>query len=233
VTRNGIDPSRFDKKVERNKYKCVNSSSPDRSWPVLLDCWPHIKALVPNAELHLYYGFENWKKVAAGYAGQPELIAQLEQQIKNMSAMGVVYHGRINQNELANEFLSAGAWIFPSWFVETSCISAMEAHAAGLRMITSGIGALNETVGIRGVLIDGNWVSMEYKEQFIQSVVRALRENDGSDRIALQAYAKEHFSLDRLAKDWEQMFATLISQKITVSKSKQPLKAYKPTKAYR
>lgn len=228
VTRNGIDLTRFDKKVERNRYKCMNSSSPDRSWPILLDCWPHIKALVPKAELHLMYGFDNWKKVAAGYAGQPELIARLEQQIKEMSAMGVVYHGRVSQQKLAEEFLSAGAWIFPTWFVETSCISAMEAQAAGLRMITSSIGALNETVGPRGIRIDGEWTSPEYKRAFIDHVVAALRHEDNADRDGLQKYAKEHFGSDQLAKDWEKMFVNMIEKK-----KADPVVPYYPTSQYR
>ena len=50
TTRNGIDLSRFTKQVVRNKYRAVNSSSPDRSWPILLECWPKIKERVPQAE---------------------------------------------------------------------------------------------------------------------------------------------------------------------------------------
>lgn len=228
TTRNGVDLNRFDKQVKRNRFKCINSSSPDRSWPVLLSCWPHIKARVPKSELHLFYGFDNWKKVAVGYPGQPEFIASLEAQILSMKSMGVEYHGRVNQETLANEFLSAGVMLFPSWFSETFFIGGAEAQAAGLRIITSSIAAINETVGDRGVRIDGEWTSEQYQRRFIDEAVKALTEEDNSDRLISQQYAKDHFCLDQLAKDWEKMFFELIEKKKT-----NPVVPYYPTRQYR
>lgn len=228
VTRNGIDLTRFDKKLNRNKFRVVNSSSPDRSWPVLFECWPEIKAKVPKAELHLFYGFKNWEHSAKYYPGQPELIAQLKQQIKALERQGVVYHDRVNQDQLAEEFLQSGCWIHPTWFSETSCISAMEAQAAGLRIITSSIAALNETVGSRGTLIGGDWISTEYKKQFFDAVVAAMNKNDGSDRVALQQFARANFGLDGLAQEWMQMFHSLIEQK-----KQYPLVPYQPSVEYR
>ena len=124
VTRNGIDLKRFDKKIERNRFKVVNSSSPDRSWLVLLECWKKIKERVPKAELHLFYGFKNLEYIAKIDKSHADLMIYLKQQIKEMVAWGVVYHDRINQDELATQFLSAGVWAHPTWFTETSCSPA-------------------------------------------------------------------------------------------------------------
>jgi glycosyltransferase involved in cell wall biosynthesis len=227
-TRNGIDLSRFEKSVPRNRFKAVNSSSPDRSWPILLDIWPQIKEQVPEGELHLYYGFKNWEASAKFYPGQPELIASLKQKIKDMAPMGVVYHDRINQEELAKEFLSAGVLLYPTWFTETSYLGGMEAQAAGLRIVSSSIAALNETVADRGVLLPGEWTSPEYKEKFVQVTVKALNDPANNDRNDLQRYAKEHFGLDTLAKDWEAMFHDLIETMKT-----NPIVPYYPTTQYR
>src|SRR5205823_3803872 len=108
-----------------------------------------IKKQVPQAELHLYYGFKNWEYSAQFDPKQMDLINRLKQQISDMKSLDVVYHDRVNQQQLAEEFLSAGVWLYPTWFSETSCISAMEAQAAGVRMITSNIAALKETAGNR------------------------------------------------------------------------------------
>ncbi len=228
VTRNGIDLSRFDKKLPRNKFRAVNSSSPDRSWPVLLECWSEIRKRIPKAELHLYYGFKNWEYSAQFIPGHPELIQLLKSKIENMKSEGVVYHDRVSQETLAEEFLRSGCWIYPTWFSETSCISAMEAQAAGLRMITSSIAALNETVSDRGVLIDGNWDTPEYKNKFINSVVEAMQRNDGSDRVVLQKYAQEHFGFDTLAQEWDHMFQSLMDKL-----KNEPIIPYMPTVNYR
>lgn len=227
VTRNGIDLNRFKNKVSRNKFKVVNSSSPDRSWPILLEVWGDIKKQVPQAELHLFYGFKNWEASAPSFPGQMDLINSLKNKINELKSQGVVYHDRVNQEKLAEEFLSAGVWAYPTWFTETSCITAMEAQAAGLGIVTSSIAALNETVANRGTLIDGDWTTKPYKDKFVECVVNAMN-NNNSDRIKLQQYAKEHFDLDKLAEDWEKMFYSLIDEV-----KKNPIVPYYPTTPYR
>lgn len=228
VTRNGIDLSLFSKSVKRNRFKCVNSSSPDRSWPILLEVWPQIKKQIPQAELHLYYGFKNWEFSAQHNKLQSDLITRLKNQIKELEPLGVVYHDRVSKEVLAEEFLSAGCWIHPTWFTETSCITAMEAQAAGLRMVTSSIAALNETVSERGILIDGDWTSIEYKDKFIQSVIKSINNYSESDRLNLQQYAKQKFGLDSLAQDWSNMFAQLIDEV-----KSHPMIPYQPTNPYK
>jgi len=228
VTRNGIDLNRFNKNIVRNKYKVVNSSSPDRSWPVLLECWKFIKQAVPQAELHLFYGFKNWEFAAKFDQKQADLIERLKKQIKELEPLGVVYHDRVSQEQLAKEFLSAGVWAHPTWFTETSCITAMEAQAAGLRIVTSSIAALNETVADRGVLIDGDWTSQDYIVKFMNSVITAMKSDDNSDREQLQSYAKENFGLDDLANDWNKMFYELIEEVKT-----NPISPYQPLQPYR
>ncbi len=95
-------------------------------------------------------------------------------------------------------------------------------------MITSYIGALNETVANRGILIDGNWTSPEYKEKFIDSVVEAMNKEDESDRSLLHQYAIENFGLDQLSQEWETMFYDLIEELKT-----NPITPYMPTIGYK
>lgn len=221
TTRNGIDASsRFENKdVIKKMYRCINASSPDRSWPVLLDMWPQIRKQVPDAELHLYYGFDNWKKGAANDSAQLALIGRLEKQIDSLGSQGVVYHGRVNQEELALAYLTAGVWVYPTWFSETSCISAMEAQAAGCHLITSPIAALTETCQVNTTFIEGEWTSKEYQDNFIKATVKAIKH---------KAKAKApDFSLDALAAEWEQMFVQLLEEKKT-----NPIIPYQPTKGY-
>jgi len=209
-TRNGIDLTRFDKKVERNPHRAVFSSSPDRGVQVACSIWPLVRERVPGAELHIYYGFQTWE--ACADAEQLELIKSLKQLIKDYETAGVTFHGRVSQKMLAEEYLKSGVWAYPTWFAETSCISAMEAHAAGLRMVTSPIAALNETVGDRGTLIPGNWLSWDYQSKFIDAVVQAMQKTDDSDREILKAYARDNFSWFSLATEWNDMFREVIEE---------------------
>lgn len=229
MTHNAIDLLRFSNvnAIKRDKFKCINSSSPDRSWAILLTVWPKIKEQVPEATLTLAYGFKNWEYAAQFDQLQKNLIQRLKDEIKLLEPLGVRFIGRVNQKELAEEFLSAGCWVYPTWFNETSCISAQEATAAGLRMITSNIGALQTTVGDRGVLLDGTWTSAEYQNKFIEHTVAALKREGDEDREKLQKYAKENFCLDKLAQEWDKMFVDLMKEKET-----NPLVPYQPTARY-
>lgn len=218
TTRNGIDLERFNSKnIHRNQMKCINSSSPDRSWPILLEIWPEILKQVPEAELHLFYGFDNWKKMAVNDRLQLDLIERLEKQIKETPR--VYYHGRVNQTELAEHYMNSSVWVHPTWFTETSCITAMEAQAAGLHIVTSNLAALKETVKNVGAgeLIDGEWTSPEYKQKFINATVRSLRSN-------IRDYNLDVFDLNTLAVEWNDMFYNLIEDK--------KILPYVPSRAY-
>ena len=206
VTRNGIDLRRFEGDRTRDAHRAIYSSSPDRGLQVALETWPEIRARVPDAALHVFYGFNNWEPFAD--EGQRRLIAHLKKLLAETE--GVHYHGRQPQDVLAEEFLKSGVWAYPTWFSETSCITAMEAQAAGLRIVTSPIAALGETVGSRGTLIPGSWTSVAYKEKFVTEVAAAMLKDGDEDRQILRRYAHEHFGWDSLAKDWEKKFQDLL-----------------------
>ena len=230
VTRNGIDPALFNSPAQtfsRNPHRAIYSSSPDRGLDTLLDCWPIVRRSVPNAELHVYYGFDNWEKGAASFGGnadnQTRRIEHLKAKLERTA--GVVMHGRVGKVELAQAFLSSGVWTYPTEFTETSCISAMEAQAAGCRIITTPIAALNETVSNRGQLIHGGPSDPSFVERFSAAVVSAMLDGQRvpDDRALLAKYARENFALDSLAEDWDKILRELHTEM-----SERVLPAYYP-----
>ncbi len=213
VTRNGVDAQRFAGKEKRNPRRAIYSSSPDRGLETLLDVWPVVRRSIPDAELHCFYGFDNWQKAAELSNNQNELkqVRFLAEKIKRTA--GVVMHGRVNQAELAREFMKSGVWAYPTGFTETSCITAMEAQAAGCRIVTSPLAALSETVGQRGQLVPG-FGTPGFVDEFAAAVVVAMAETIGTraadDREALARYARENFGLDELAREWETMLLEIL-----------------------
>lgn len=222
VTRNGIDLARFDASGPRKPKRVVYSSSPDRGLTTLLEMWPAILAEEPEAELHAFYGLDNWEKAVAlnQYGDHPWLSGNALRRLKHQlrTVPRVTMHGRVNQTQLAREFLMSGVLAYPTWFAETSMIGAAEAQAAGLYIVTTPLAALNETVADRGIRVPGGWdqprgPSKSEREEFIRAVVRAIRgEGQPRTRERLQAYAVEHFGLDELAKDWDRMLRELLTE---------------------
>lgn len=214
VTRNGIDLDRFanDGKnyTARTPRRAIYSSSPDRGLALLLDVWPEIRAEVPDAELVVAYGFEGWER-AAGRTGDPHhhyLIESMKRRMREKP--GIDYVGRVDQKQLARMMCSVGVWTLPGWFDETSCIGAMEAQAAGCRIVASKRAALIETVGHNGALIEGDWLSQDYRAAYVDAMVEALRDDGIAKRAAAQNTARDRFAWSGVVTEWNAMFRELL-----------------------
>ncbi len=93
VSRDGVDISRFSHDVKRERGRMIYSSSPDRGLDVLLHALPRIRKEVPDASVHVFYGFENWEKACAMRGNKAEL-AWMGRIKASLDDPGVVYHGR-------------------------------------------------------------------------------------------------------------------------------------------
>jgi len=122
VTRNGIDTSLYAREPRKEGNRLIFSSSPNRGLDVLLEYLPEIEAQVPDVELHVYYGFKNWRRAAemSHDEAQLRLIGDFEARIR--SSKHVVWHDRVSQRELAQAQLASKIWAYPTAFSETSCL---------------------------------------------------------------------------------------------------------------
>ena len=122
----------------RKKVRLCFTSTPWRGLDILLDAWELIKP--NNCELHIFssckiYGQE-FGKNDVNYEHLYERCTTLP---------GVVYRGNIPNFELRKELPTFDILAYPNTFEETSCIAVIEALSAGLRVVTSNLGALPET----------------------------------------------------------------------------------------
>jgi glycosyltransferase involved in cell wall biosynthesis len=178
--RNGIVRRWFQEgDAPERESRVVYSSSPDRGGDVILECWPRVREQVPDAELVLTYSrwFDLCAQMFAHAQGQLKRIGELLEQ------PGVHrIEGGLGQMALAHLLRTSQVWAHPSYytpgaakFEETSCISAMEAQAAGCVVVASNWGALTETVQ-HGTLVDGDPRDPDgsWRHQFVQAIVRGL-----------------------------------------------------------
>jgi len=199
---NGLDLSRYDgaPSIEKDPYKLIYSSSPDRGLLTLLYQFPVLKKKFPKLTLHVFYGFENWEK-AIKQRGSKDEQDHMNAILKLMKQDGVIYGGRISQKRLAAEQLSAALWVYPTFFTETFCLTAIESMYAGAVPITTRVAALETTVPDDCGIKDTN------VERFIDHVT-GLIENS----TRLQTYrrkGRQHaasFSWDNTVDNWLKMF---------------------------
>jgi glycosyltransferase involved in cell wall biosynthesis len=223
VTTNGIDLSRYHEPPVKIGNRLIYSSSPDRGLSLLLELFPAIKEQVPDVELHVYYGFDNYEAIIERNGHDSQLqeyarreIAMIREAMAN--TRGVIYHGRVGQRELAKAQLASKVAPYPTHFKETSCITMMENQAAGCTPVTTELAALPETIH-HGFLLKPPNTAEAYKDAFVKRVVWCLtheKERAGmAGRGRVEAF-KLH-SWKRVAEEWDDMFAHMFDPSSTRS----------------
>jgi glycosyltransferase involved in cell wall biosynthesis len=209
VSRNGINVSQFSAAghIQRDPYKCVYASSPDRGLDVLLDIWENVSRRVEDAHLHVFYGFTHtYDKL---HANNDRMIEYKEKILRRVESMkSVHYHGKVNHAELHEHFMSAGLWLYPTHFTEISCITAMKAQAAGMIPVCTTLAALDETVQY-GYKVDFP-IQDERAVQAFQNVSVGLltnHEKQEKQRQEMMKWSKDFYSWENVAKEWSEDFA--------------------------
>jgi len=203
VTSNGLDFTRFEKKIEKDLYSMIYSSSPDRGLEVLLDLFPHVKTQVPEVTLDIYYGFENFQN--------QEYVAKLMERIN--STEGITYHGRVGQDEVAEAFQRSTIWAYPTWFEETYCITALEAMIGGSIVLSSDYWGLKDTVKEGGILLPmpqgkNTVFTKEYREKWVTECIRLLKDKEYQELWREKGKKRvERFTWEAVAKQWHIYFS--------------------------
>ena len=206
ITGNGINPEQFNKKTERNPYRLIYTSSYDRGLHCLLQMWPEIKKQVPEAELHIFYGWHTWD----GVHKDNKQMMNLKKRIMEMfNQSGVYEHGRVSQERIIEEYLKSAIWAYPTEFGEISCISAMKAQALGAIPVTTNYAALDETVKY-GVKLPYSDIYSNEKAQkeYVKAIVDLLKNPKKQEEIRKEMvfWARERFNWDGVAQQFHEEF---------------------------
>lgn len=186
-------------------------SAPGRGLDHLLFAFATIRVSLPDATLAIYSDQKIYQigSEKDEYSVYYELARALP---------GVEYFGSVPQAELASAMSQADYWIYPTTFVETSCIVMMEAGCAGLGLITSDVGALPETGGSFATLLNPGTTRTGWIKTFAQGVIERVHA-DRADPVAARARREEtsrHFragTWDVRAREWTEMLAALVAGK--------------------
>jgi glycosyltransferase involved in cell wall biosynthesis len=141
ITRNGISPEKFEELTTglKEKGKVIFSSSPDRGLERAIKVMDEVIKECPWATLHVYYGFDNMLKMKLDDA-----VNRMRKLIEDRPY--VKFHGNIRQTELVKEMATAEVWLYPTNFLETFCITALEALACKAFPIVRAWGGLKDTL---------------------------------------------------------------------------------------
>ena len=203
--RNGIDPDLW-KDVDfskKNPNKIVFSSSPDRGLDRCIEIVKRAREKNPKLELHLFYGFDNMRKMGMGSDAD-----QLEAFIAAHSDF-VKYHGNVSKKELIGHFIESAVWLYPANFIETFCITGLEALASKCYPMVRNMGALPYTLSdalVKGQawMTDINARDEESFQYWADELVRAVEEERWKRiEFDIQSHSWENVTKELIDKIWQ------------------------------
>lgn len=216
ITRNGIDLVRQLYRDEKKEKKIIFCSSPERGFISAVTAFRKSQLEKDGWKLHLFYGFgKTWKQMAATlrYQHVPDLgidtdvYAYADMCSACVDNETVIGRGRVGWDVMAQEMKTGSIWLYPTVFDEISCVSAMEAMAAGNALVTTLHGALAETCKDYPAL----WAvgKTPNGRADLDETARDLREaaTEALQPTALSEFARK-FDIDTLVDTWcKELFA--------------------------
>jgi len=151
VIKNAIDPIEY--KDKPRKIKLIYTSMPWRGLAVLLDAFELLNR--NDVELDIFSSTIIYGSDFHNHAENHFL--PLFERAKNMP--NVNYYGYASNGDVRQALMNSHIFAYPCIWEETSCVSAIEAGAAGLSMVTTNLGALYETLAEWPMYVhfDSNW----------------------------------------------------------------------------
>jgi glycosyltransferase involved in cell wall biosynthesis len=138
---NGLDKSLFElqEPVERVRNKFIYCSDPNRGLGVGLEVIQRLHAIASDVTYEIYYS---------------KLNDELAKKVESMPY--VKMNGKVSQKDLIRELHKCEYLMYPSFFFETYCMVALECQMAGVVPIVNKFGALIDTVGDRGLVLESS-----------------------------------------------------------------------------
>lgn len=198
VSTNGIVPDDFKNlgQIRRISKRLIYASSYNRGLETILEKWKEIRKEVPEAEIHIFYGWGVYDDfVASGHVIDKGF---KERMLRYFEMDGVYEHGRIGHKELLKEYYKSEIFAYPSHYDgEINCIALTKAIACDCKIITNRFAVLGER---SPNLVDD--------DKFIKVLIKMLNEpyvpKDTSVYIACNSWGA-------VAKDWKE---NLLNEKL-------------------
>jgi glycosyltransferase involved in cell wall biosynthesis len=210
VIGNGIAPA-FEnmfasskKLLDAKQNRAAYAATPFRGLSVLVRA---MQGIDRDVKLDVFSSMKVYQAADDDYAA---LFAELGQN------PAITCHGSVAQTELAARLRASAFLFYPCIFPETFCIGAAEAMAAGMKVVATRLGALEETtMGFADLMpiatSDGDALAAAFRDAMRSAIDARLRDPAAwaEEMFEQVACANENFSWAARAMEWEQVLRAL------------------------
>jgi len=155
----------YDKKIP---HSFIYSSFPNRGLIVVLKMWPHILQRYPDATLHIFADLNNQWANTHYKEELTEIRRMINEEYKYEKS--ITLHGWVDKQTLGRYWRMSDIWFYPCKFKETFCLTALEAALSKTFAITNNLAALENTVGDRGIAIEGDVLTLEWQNRAFDAI---------------------------------------------------------------
>ena len=204
VMRNAIDPvpmNLINKPDPKNEIRLIYHTTPHRGLELLVPVFEFLCKEHKNIHLDVFSSFEiyGWKHRDKQY----EQVFETCQKHPN-----ITYHGFQPHDKVVEALSKAHIFAFPSIWVETSCIAAIEAMSAKCLTVTNNLGALPETCANFASMYQFTEDGQKHVNRFasiLNNTINVMKNNNGwQNQLDVQKnYFDNFYSWDFRAKEWD------------------------------
>jgi len=203
VIKNAIEKINFVEKP-KDKISLIYHTTPWRGLKILLKVFKNLN--LENVELNICSSTKIYGKKFDSVLGKK--YEGLFDECKNTK--NVNYFGFLKNDKIIEKLKKMHIFAHPSIWPETSCVAAIEAMAAGCEVVTTNLGALNETCSPFGKLINfekkPDDLEVKYSEALLKSV-KDFWSKITQERLKLQRETiNETYSWDVRSVEWKNFF---------------------------
>ena len=189
VIGNGITINDSDTETEIKKipFRFIWTSALNRNIEITINCFLEVSKLIENAELHIF-------RDIIGYESYIE---------KFKLNTNIFFHGSVSHDIILAEFKKSSIWLYPTFWEETYCISALEAQLNKTLCFYNPIGSLPEVISDRGCVIPANLNPYE----LAIFIINTINNKELCNKLLINGY---NFALsrdwNRVADSWIEIF---------------------------
>lgn len=211
VLKNAINPFSVDidnkfSDIEDKEINVVYHSTPHRGLELLVPAFEELED--KNTHLHVFSSFNLY-----GWPERDKPYQDLFDRIKNNERM--TYYGAVDNDTLREHLAKMHVFAYPSIWPETSCISLIEAMAAGVCCIHPTYAALPETSCNLTFMYDMHEDPAEHAkimQEALNVMLMAIRRDAGIKHRAqyVSQYANIFYNWDLRKREWEILLTELL-----------------------
>lgn len=209
VIENAIDPIQdIDKPTD--KIKLIYHTTPHRGLELLVPVFEKLSEKHDNIELDVYSSFKIY-----GWEQRDQQYQELFERCKAHPKIN--YMGTVPNEDVKKAVAQAHIFAYPSIWLETSCISLMEAMSAGCICVHPNYGALYETAGGMTMMYQWNQDKRDHAKMFYNYLDYAVTNlNHESTQLSLsaqRAYANTRYNWATRVHEWNNLLENILVMK--------------------